>query len=456
MDIFTRLRTQSFRRTGDGWIGGICSGLGHRWGIAPILIRLLALGLVIFGGIVVIAYSLAWLVIPRDDDDQVVLEDVVDGHVTGTFAGALALLIIGVWGTFVTFEFVTGIVLKSFVGLAVIILGLVAILVAVLRAQHRRTRRDPGDHSQPDQASAGTDRTLVLNPSEERDTPPAPQRPRRPASPAVSGRYILITLALALGAAAIVLLATGTTFGGYLVSLGTITAVIGFAVVYAGVTGKRGVWLTFLSWILILPVAGATLVATGIPTTVLTEKNAPLVAGHDPSVRVSGIDIRQLSASEIPDGTVISSAVTDMDINVNAGQSVVITVHGTGDVQLVDFGDWEISSDRNSQVTPTPLIVDENHNPVPADEPLDLATSQTTYSNYYSANQAWSGGIQQTTTISSPAAVKDPDTARHITIDYGFGSVTIVEEPPSGMDPVEYVAAKLGYTINDNTESKEK
>lgn len=58
MNIFERLTAQPLRRTSDGYLGGICAGLGHRWDISPFLLRLAVILAAFLGGIGVIAYGL--------------------------------------------------------------------------------------------------------------------------------------------------------------------------------------------------------------------------------------------------------------------------------------------------------------------------------------------------------------------------------------------------------------
>ncbi|MGA8851643.1 MAG: PspC domain-containing protein [Aeromicrobium sp.] len=54
------------RSRDNTWIGGVCGGIGHYTDVDANLIRLAAVVLTILGfGTVVIAYLVAWLLIPR-------------------------------------------------------------------------------------------------------------------------------------------------------------------------------------------------------------------------------------------------------------------------------------------------------------------------------------------------------------------------------------------------------
>ncbi|HSF98331.1 MAG TPA: PspC domain-containing protein [Ornithinibacter sp.] len=89
-DSFGRLRTSGFVRDSEArWFGGVCSGLAHRLGVDPILIRAAAIILTFVGGIGLTAYVLLWLLMP--DRHGVILAErgIRHGDV-----GAIALLVL--------------------------------------------------------------------------------------------------------------------------------------------------------------------------------------------------------------------------------------------------------------------------------------------------------------------------------------------------------------------------
>lgn len=58
-------RTRLARRTERGEIAGVCSGLGERFGLDPVIFRIAFVSAVALGGAGIAAYAVAWAVIPR-------------------------------------------------------------------------------------------------------------------------------------------------------------------------------------------------------------------------------------------------------------------------------------------------------------------------------------------------------------------------------------------------------
>lgn len=55
------------RRSDDRMIAGVCSGLAHYTGIDVTLVRILTVVLTVLGfGTVIVAYLIAWLLVPLD------------------------------------------------------------------------------------------------------------------------------------------------------------------------------------------------------------------------------------------------------------------------------------------------------------------------------------------------------------------------------------------------------
>ena len=61
-------RLQRSRR--DRVVGGVCGGIAHYLDIDPVLLRVAAAALALSGGLGVLAYVVAWVVIPEADDDE--------------------------------------------------------------------------------------------------------------------------------------------------------------------------------------------------------------------------------------------------------------------------------------------------------------------------------------------------------------------------------------------------
>jgi phage shock protein PspC (stress-responsive transcriptional regulator) len=57
------------RRTDDTMLGGVCSGLADHLGLDPTLVRVLTVLATVLGfGSVIIAYLIAWVIVPKDVD----------------------------------------------------------------------------------------------------------------------------------------------------------------------------------------------------------------------------------------------------------------------------------------------------------------------------------------------------------------------------------------------------
>lgn len=76
----------------DRVVGGVCGGLGKYLGVDPVLIRIAVVAVVLFGGVGVLAYIIAWVVIPEGDDpDPPVNND--NQHAPALVAGAVLVAI---------------------------------------------------------------------------------------------------------------------------------------------------------------------------------------------------------------------------------------------------------------------------------------------------------------------------------------------------------------------------
>ena len=89
-DTFDRLRRSGYERDTDArWFGGVCSGLAHRLGVDPVLVRAAAVVLAFVGGIGLTAYVVLWLVMPDRNGEILAERAVRRGE-----AGAIALLLL--------------------------------------------------------------------------------------------------------------------------------------------------------------------------------------------------------------------------------------------------------------------------------------------------------------------------------------------------------------------------
>lgn len=448
MNFFDFLRSQSLRRTGDGWIAGVCSGLAHRWGIAPVLIRLLALVLLLFGGLVIMAYAIAWLIIPRDDDGELVLEDAVRGSVSAKFAAAIALFIIGLWVSIGTADLVFGIVTFPLTTVTLLTISGVILLVSLMRSRMRTEAPVRAADQAPTESAPETradkafeEHAPVAGRPLHRE-PSRPPKPRRPLTPAVSSRFILISLALALSAAALTLLIGGTSLGTYLMAVGAILLILGLSVVLAGTKGLRARWLTLMSFLLVFPVAGATALAWFVPDPVLEEKNPAFLTTPGSTSSVSIIDNRTISIHKGDDDIDAKSMAWASYVDVDHDAPVIFTVTGTGSINLTSFGGWEITKDRQTFKTLPPQIMTPAGDPAPIDKPLTPGEFFVSWNN--SGRESL---VRQTATITSPEALAHPESATHVRIDYGFGDLNISEVNRDVDNTDTWIASELGYSI---------
>ncbi len=79
------------RSRGDRVIGGVCGGLGQYFGVDPVLLRIAAVALALSGGAGVIAYIVAWIVIPEDTDAEPTPVQPVSRHGITVALGAVLI-----------------------------------------------------------------------------------------------------------------------------------------------------------------------------------------------------------------------------------------------------------------------------------------------------------------------------------------------------------------------------
>jgi phage shock protein C len=64
------MRSKLFRSSKDSMIGGVCGGIAEYFDIDSTLVRLLAVLVVLLGGAGVVAYIIAWIVIPKNPEQE--------------------------------------------------------------------------------------------------------------------------------------------------------------------------------------------------------------------------------------------------------------------------------------------------------------------------------------------------------------------------------------------------
>jgi phage shock protein PspC (stress-responsive transcriptional regulator) len=93
--FFTWLREMDVRRDTDNkWLGGVCSGVAARLGVDPIIIRLLLLLLIFFGGVGIALYLTAWVLVPSRSGDIIAERGIKDGEVGPLLLAVLAGIVL--------------------------------------------------------------------------------------------------------------------------------------------------------------------------------------------------------------------------------------------------------------------------------------------------------------------------------------------------------------------------
>lgn len=96
--FFQWVRGLGIRRGPTRWVGGVCSGLGERWGVDPVIVRGLVVVLTLFFGIGLLAYGVAWALLP-EPDGRIHVEEVGRGHWSTGMTGAAVVTMLGLGGS---------------------------------------------------------------------------------------------------------------------------------------------------------------------------------------------------------------------------------------------------------------------------------------------------------------------------------------------------------------------
>ncbi|MCG2798485.1 MAG: PspC domain-containing protein [Cellulomonas sp.] len=94
--FFGAMRRTGLVRTDDRWIGGVCAGLAHRFGLDPLLVRGLLGVTVLLGGFGLVVYGLGWALLPEARDGRIHLEDLLAGRFDVAVLGAIGFVLVGI------------------------------------------------------------------------------------------------------------------------------------------------------------------------------------------------------------------------------------------------------------------------------------------------------------------------------------------------------------------------
>jgi phage shock protein PspC (stress-responsive transcriptional regulator) len=93
-NFFTWIRSHGIQRGQDRWIGGVASGIAHRLGVDPLIVRGVFIVLAIFAGIGVLLYGIAWALLP-EPDGRIHTQEAGAGRWSAGMTGALITTVVG-------------------------------------------------------------------------------------------------------------------------------------------------------------------------------------------------------------------------------------------------------------------------------------------------------------------------------------------------------------------------
>ncbi|MGX5715324.1 PspC domain-containing protein [Arthrobacter sp. MAHUQ-56] len=96
-DFYGWIRGHGIYRGNDRWIGGVSSGIAHRLGVDPIIIRGVFVVLTILAGIGVLLYGLAWAFLP-EPDGRIHVQEAGAGRWSSGMTGSLIATVLGLTG----------------------------------------------------------------------------------------------------------------------------------------------------------------------------------------------------------------------------------------------------------------------------------------------------------------------------------------------------------------------
>ncbi len=301
-------------RSPDRKIAGVAGGIAEYFGIDPVIVRLAFLVGIFLGGTGLLAYLIAWIVIPeRGDPDR------SGPGVDGSMLLAVALL-----------------ALAAALGLADVFDAsmLVPILLVGVAVYLLRPRRGPEDDASPDAAAI---RTSAPEPGTEVVTEPAASERFEIPEPAPARRPAVVTRTATSAVALLFATAIAADRRGWVDSdVSTVLAlslvIVGVAAVVAAFVGQaRG--LVLLGIALVVAYAASAVVEPVIEDGIGERQLAPVsMEDLDPTMGLGigrlEVDLRDL---ELPRGR-----TTEIDVDLGIGSAIVLV---PADVDLTLTGD---------------------------------------------------------------------------------------------------------------------
>jgi phage shock protein PspC (stress-responsive transcriptional regulator) len=376
--FFDAIRGVGLVRSPHRVVGGVCGGVAERTGIDPTVVRVIAVVLAIFGGIGVLLYGLAWLLLP-EPDGRIHGEQVLHGKVDAGAVGAIVVTLLSFggpsggwshWG--MGFGWHAGVIglLWGLTGSAVVIAVIVLAVYLAVRGRGAGSSGPgttgggfgpaPAYPSAPSAPAAPTGPAAPTAPFASGGTatmtaPAMPYVPTYPAYPTAGptvpttrrpslGGFSALVGGLALVGAGISVLAThsgdhqvNTAAMAWAVALG----VIAVALVIGGLLGRRSGVVTLFALIALLGTLGASAIPKAAHVQAVGERTwTPTTTSHASGGYALGaghgiLDLTDLAPATLgttdPSTVPVSVGVGQLTIRVPAGMSLIVhTSAGAG------------------------------------------------------------------------------------------------------------------------------
>ncbi|MEU6640927.1 PspC domain-containing protein [Saccharomonospora sp. NPDC046836] len=326
-------------------LAGVAAGIGNRYGIDPVVVRVMLVALTIFGGVGIAVYLLGWLFFPAEGDEVSAFENLIGkgrSSVSKGFAAVLCLALIPITGWTFAGDWFDG---GGFIGLALIITA-----IYLLHRGRGHLNRPPTTFSAYTAASSASNGLYAhatsastaagwdplgaaplnwdLPDAQAEPEPPAPEPPRRRRKSKIG--FAAVGVAIAVAGVGTALISSGDPWFTPSHVIGMVLGVLGAGMVAgAFLGGGRGlIWLA-------VPLAAAGLFLTAVPGVGIDnfrggvgmlEAQPRTAAEVQPRYeRTAGeirLDLRELATSDTPVVTTLR----------NGAGNIVVTVPETADV----------------------------------------------------------------------------------------------------------------------------
>lgn len=297
--------------------------------------------------------------------------------------------------------------------------------------------------------------TTFLNAQADQTMPNSASTPnlQHKSSPRISGRFVMITIAVVFAAAALTLGLMPSTYGSWAVTAGVISMCLGGSVFIAGILGKRATWLTALTWLAAFPTVCAIFFSLVLPNAVVTDaQTRGFVMDHHfiPRTEIQQENIAQPSLVQSYTYKITTDYPSD-NVKITTGlaagskfyvpddQPVIFKIKttGFGSIGLIKtLKEWDIQYRGETFKSSLPGIYQPGS--------AESKTLTTLYEEY-----TLDPGEQIIAT--SPAAIENPQNARVIEIEFGFGEIQISAAAPGYGNTLKYAEEVLKIPVQKDS-----